>query len=169
MKQVTIHSDRYPGLSAPVPEAPGTGKPSSFTFAADIAYEVSDATADALAALLESFDPRIGKHYRLSIVDLNPAVEVAPATADAIAPSEPAEVAEPVELVLTDEDQELIDVEVAKLKGLTVAQSLPIVQNTATNEELPVALRRAYLKAVIAARTAKAIDAKASELLELLS
>jgi len=166
MKQVTIHSDRYPGLSAPVPEAPGTDKPSSFTFAADIAYEVSDATAAALAALLESFDPRIGKHYRLSIADLSPAVETAPATADAIAPSEPVET---VELVLTDEDQELIDVEVAKLKGLTVAQSLPIVQNTATNEELPVALRRAYLNAVIASRNAKAIDAKASELLELLS
>lgn len=163
MKQVTLYSDRYPGLAAHVPIAPGTGKPSSFNFAASVPYVVADETAAALAAWLASFDERVAKHYRLEVADLEPT----PEATEAPPPVEP-EVT-PVDLPLTDEDQELIEIEVAKLKGLTVAQALPLVQNTALNEELPVSLRRAYLKAVIATRNAKAIDAKASELLEQLS
>jgi hypothetical protein len=167
MKQLTLHSDRFPGLGAPVPQVPG-GKPGeggSFTFAVDVPYEVSDDTAAAIAALLESFEPRIQRHFRLSLVDLSTdAVAIA-------APVEPEAAPEPVAepFVLSDDDLELIQVEVEKLKGLTIAQSTPIIENTALNETLPVELRRAYLQAVIDADTSKGVEKKAQELLSILS
>lgn len=165
MKQITLHSDRYPGLATHVLKAPGTDKPGSVNFAVDIPYTVADETAAALVALLDSFEERVSRHYRLTIADLTPPSEVA---GDVTLDVTPVEI-NPTEVTLTEDDEALIEIEVAKLKGLTVAQAIPIVQNTATNEELPVALRRAYLNAVIATRNAKAIDAKASELLEQLA
>jgi hypothetical protein len=131
----------------------------------DVPYEVSDDTAAAIAALLESFEPRIQRHFRLSLVDLSTdAVAIA-------APVEPEAAPEPVAepFVLSADDLELIQVEVEKLKGLTIAQSTPVVENTALNETLPVELRRAYLQAVIDADTTKGVEKKAQELLSLLS
>jgi hypothetical protein len=142
------------------------GEKGSFTFAVDVPYEVSDDTAAAIAALLESFEPRIQRHFRLSLVDLSTdAVAIA-------APVEPEPVAEESSaepFVLSTDDLELIQVEVEKLKGLTIAQSTPIVENTALNETLPVELRRAYLQAVIDADTSKGVEKKAQELLSILS
>lgn len=170
MKQLTLHSDRFPGLGAPVPQVPG-GKPGekgSFTFAVDVPYEVSDDTAAAIAALLESFEPRIQRHFRLSLVDLSTDVPVVatPVVAEPEATTEESSV-DP--FVLSDDDLGLIQVEVEKLKGLTIAQSTPIIENTALNETLPVELRRAYLQAVIDADTTKGVEKKAQELLSLLS
>ena len=84
-----------------------------------------------------------------------------------VAPDAPPAKAEAV--VLSDGDDDLVAMEVAKLKGLTIAQATPIVENTAMNDELPIELRRAYLQAVIDAQTAKAIEKLAADLLETLA
>lgn len=167
MKQLTISSERYPGLGAPVPQVPGAapGTKGSFTFAVGVPYEVTDETAQAVKDLHDLMEIRVSRHFRLTIADLTPDVVAAGAIAvPDLAPTKPDE-----PLVLTDDDQDLIEVEVAKLKGLTVAAAIPIVENTAMNDELPVEVRRAYLQAVIETRNAKAIDKRAAELLELLA
>lgn len=176
MKRLTINSDRYPGLGLAVPQVPGApdGTRGGFTFSAGTPYEVTDKTAIAVETAISRFDERVRRHYRLVIVDLEIPEPVAGAVAaPAAAPSKSAPVvdsepdSEPFSL--TEEDQDLIAVEVGKLKGLTLDKSVPMVERTAMNDEMPVVLRRAYLQAVIDAKTAKTLNEKAAELLEVLA
>jgi len=165
MKQLTLNSERYPGLALPVPQVPGTppGTRGSFTFSVGIPHEVTDETATAIADLLAGLEPRVSRHYQLTVLDLSTDAAIA-------APSEVIPfVDEPAALVFSDDDNELIEFEVAKLKGLTIAQATPLIENTALNDELPVELRRAYLQAVIETKNVKALDKLATDLLETLA
>jgi hypothetical protein len=171
MKQLTISSKRYPGLGAPVPQVPGAppGTKGSFTFAVGVAYEVADETAIAVTDLLNRMEHRVRRHYQLTVHDLTPALVVADAIASPTAPPVKDADPEPTPLVLTDDDRALIGVEVGKLKGLTVTQATPLIENTALNEDLPIELRRAYLQAVIETKNAKALDKLAQDLLDTLA
>lgn len=164
MKRLTLQSERYPGLGLVVPQVPGAppGTKGGFTFTVGIPYDVTPETAGAVEKTIGQFEPRVKRHYKLSITDLE-----APPVAAVVAPDAPPAKAEAV--VLSDGDDDLVAMEVAKLKGLTIAQATPIVENTAMNDELPIELRRAYLQAVIEARTAKAIEKLAADLLETLA
>jgi hypothetical protein len=166
MKQLTLNSERYPGLGAPVPQVPGApdGTSGGFTFSVGVPYEVTDETAEAIKDLLARTEERVSRHYRLTIMAVPGAIT------DAIADPAAAAVADVDEpIALSEEDQDLIGVEVAKLKGLTAAETKPLVDNTAGNEELPVVLRRAYLQAVIESRPVKATSRLATEWLETLA
>lgn len=170
MKRLTINSTRYPGLSVPVPQVPGTptGTRGSFTFSVGVPYEVTDETAGAVASTVATFEERVKRHYRLTVVDLdNPEPVAGAVAAPAAAPSKAAPAPEPI--TLTEEDRDLIEIEVGKLRGLTLDKAIPIVERTAMNDDMPVVLRRAYLEAVIEAKTAKTLDKKAAELLEVLA
>jgi len=165
MKRLILNSERYPGLGLVVPQIPGApaGVGGGFTFTAGISYDVTPETAALVEQTIGQFEPRVKRHYSLAISD----IETAAAAVTAVVVPEVTPAAEPVDLSTDDDD--LVSVEVAKLKGLTIAQATPIVENTAMNDELPIELRRAYLQAVIETRTAKAIDKLATELLETLA
>lgn len=168
MKRLTLNSERYPGLGLAVPQVPGApdGTRGGFTFSAGTPYEVTNETAAAVETAVSRFDERVRRHYRLTVVDLDTSEPVAGAVvAPAAAPSKAA----PEPITMTDEDRDLIEVEVGKLRGLTLDKAIPMVERTAMNDEMPVVLRRAYLQAVIEARTAKTLNEKAAELLEVLA
>lgn len=168
MKRLTINSERYPGLGLAVPQVPGApdGTRGGFTFSAGTPYDVTNETAIAVETAISRFDERVKRHYRLTVVDLNNPEPVAGAVvAPATAPSKAA----PEPIALTEEDQELIGIEVGKLKGLTLDKAIPMVERTAMNDDMPVVVRRAYLQAVIDAKTAKTLNEKAAELLEVLA
>jgi len=170
MKRLTINSERYPGLGLAVPQVPGApdGTRGGFTFSAGTPYDVTNETAIAVETAISRFDERVKRHYRLTVVDLNNPEPVAGAVvAPAAAPSKAAPDPEPI--TLTDEDRELIGIEVGKLKGLTLDKAVPMVERTAMNDDMPVVVRRAYLQAVIDAKTAKTLNEKAAELLEVLA
>lgn len=170
MKRLTINSDRYPGLGLAVPQVPGApdGTRGGFTFSAGTPYEVTNETAIAVETAIARFDERVKRHYRLTVVDLNNPEPVAGAVvAPAAAPSKAAPEPEPI--ALTEEDQDLIEVEVSKLRGLNLDKAIPMVERTAMNDDMPVVVRRAYLQAVIDAKTAKTLENKAKELLEVLA
>lgn len=170
MKRLTINSARYPGLGLAVPQVPGApdGTRGGFTFSAGTPYEVTNETAAAVETAVSRFDERVRRHYRLTVVDLDTSEPVAGAvSAPAAAPSKAAPAPEPI--TLTEEDRDLIEIEVGKLRGLTLDKAIPIVERTAMNDDIPVVLRRAYLEAVIEAKTAKTLDKKAAELLEVLA
>jgi hypothetical protein len=176
MKRLTINSERYPGLGLAVPQVPGApdGTRGGFTFSAGTPYEVTNETAAAVETAISRFDERVKRHYRLTVVDLDASEPVAGAVvAPATAPSKAAPVVDsapdPESFTLTDEDRDLIAVEVGKLRGLTLDKAVPMVERTAMNDEMPVVLRRAYLQAVIDAKTAKTLNEKAAELLEVLA
>lgn len=171
MKQLTINSQRYPGLAAPVPQVPGAppGTSGGFTFAVGEPYEVADETAAAIQDLLARMEKRVSRHYQLTVYDLAPEAVPEDGIATPNAPPAKDAIADPEPLELTDDDKALIGVEVLKLKGLTVDKATPIIENTARNTDLPVEIRRAYLQAVIETKNAKALDKLAENLLQELA
>lgn len=172
MKQLTIHSKRYPGLGAPVPQVPGAppGTKGSFTFAVGEPYTVTDDTAAAIQDLINTrMEKRVSRHYQLTVYDIASEAVPEDAIATPTAPPVKDAIADPAPLVLSDDDQALIGVEVLKLKGLTVDKATPIIENTARNTDLPIEIRRAYLQAVIETKNAKALDKLAEDLLKELA
>ncbi len=68
---------------------------------------------------------------------------------------------------LSDDDRELVEIEVAKLHGKTVAEAEPFVIATGGNIELPRLLRIAYVDAIIASpEIAKGLKKTAEKLRE---
>lgn len=171
MKQLTIHSKRYPGLAAPVPQVPGAppGTSGGFTFAVGEPYAVADETATAVQDLLNRMETRVRRHFQITVSDLAlPEDALSPREGVAAPPVQDA-IADTTPLVLNDDDRALIGVEVLKLKGLTVEKASPIIENTARNTDLPIEIRQAYLQAVIESKNAKALDKLAQELLQELA
>lgn len=163
MPQVTLTSKVYPGFDF------GGYQVEPAYLAAGAAYEIDEANAQKLKDAmghLSRFNPNIAKNIKLQFSGLESAVAVAvakpaapvprvsEATLEAAAP--PVETISGEDLVdapieLTEEDRELIEIELDKLKGKTISDAEPILIATAGNPELPKELRKAYLETAIAA------------------
>lgn len=163
MPKVTVHSERFPGV-------PFAGVP---YFAVGHAYEVTDEQLSSIQQQLAGFDPGVKADIRLAVSGFSSAQ---PAVAIANPPSPPPSNEEELpstdpsteDLVeLTDEDIDLIGIEVGKLKGKTIAEAEPILIATAQNLDLPKLLRSTYLEEVIAdAELQKGLKEIAARLLE---
>lgn len=136
-------------------------------------YQVSQITLDFVRKTLGSYPERVMRYLTVQISEPAPSIAIAsppppPAHGEAIAPESTPE-PEPELIELTDEDRDLIEVEIAKIDKLTVSQAEPIMISTATAVHLPVAVRRAYLEAAIAHDgIQKSLKTTASKLLEQL-
>ena len=145
--KITFQSPKYPGIQL------GGGLP---YFAVGTPYEVAPDVRDKIVQRMATLDPYVAKHFSYSVVgDESPATAiavVAPAPPPAPTPEpepEPAEdLAAPLDL--TDDDRELVEFEVNKLLGKTIAEAEPVLIATGGNIELHRDLRRAYLDAVMA-------------------
>lgn len=159
MKLLTLSSKFYSSLSFPVPDVPGApeGTAGEYTFANGQRHEVTDRTALAVQGHYDAFPDRVKSRITLLIEGDEP--EAAPAAAvvaPAAAPSKRGKKAAPVPeeappppVVVTEEDKELIEAEIEKLMGKTIAQGEVLLVGVATNEDLPLPVRRAYLEAVV--------------------
>lgn len=153
MKQLIISSDFYTsGFDFPVPQMPGApaGTAGVFLFAFGKPYPVTDETAIAVQQAYQGYPARVQDRLTLSITPLpGEGVIEGAIAAPAAMPESVVAPATPEPLALTEEDHELIEIEVAKIDGLTIAKARPVVEATAMSDELPVELRRAYLQALI--------------------
>ncbi|HEY9752450.1 MAG TPA: hypothetical protein V6C46_05840 [Coleofasciculaceae cyanobacterium] len=144
--QITVQSTKYPGYQF------GAGMPH---LSVGIAQEITPeqkAQIDQEIAILQTAYPEIAAELRFVFSNLetqqpSPVAEGSPVTVEPVA--EPAPEPEP-EVVLTQEDQELIAIEVEKLDKKNVTEGEALLINTATNEGLSRAVRIAYLDAAIA-------------------
>jgi hypothetical protein len=72
--------------------------------------------------------------------------------------------------VLSDDDVDLVEVEVAKLRGLTISEAEPMIETLALNEVLPLALRVAYLTKVSETQAVQVtLRKKATELIDVIN
>lgn len=175
---VIIRSQKYPSIGLVVSDRPTIGGPGSWEFAMDVPYTVSPTVAEEIQQQIRSFRPAVRQALRVDVQAGDSAPKVAAGAVNAPAPPpeeqdstvvEPEAVVEPV--ALTDEDHDLVEVEVGKLLAkATIAEREPLLNATAGNEDLPVSLRVAYLNAVVAADgIQQKLIATANEWLELLS
>ncbi|MBT9316301.1 hypothetical protein [Leptothoe spongobia] len=169
MHQLTISSNKYPGIQMRVPDLPGfpgKSKPQEgvggvVTWHRDQTYLVTDATKEAIEREFDLFPGRVSRHYNLVWTALTPA----PAENKEAAPEPAAAKTPPAEL--SAEDKDLIDIEVGKLLGKTIAEATPVLTATATNVDIALNLRIAYLQAVIAHDDIqKGLQDEAEDLLE---
>ncbi len=147
MPLVTITSSRFPGAAFP-------GCP---WFASGQTYEISEEQAATIIAAYAGFDPMIKSDLRVEVAGAGAAIEADSAIALAVEkPATPVEIEDsPIEAVpdiaeLSDDDLDLIQIELGKLDGKTIAQAEPLIIKTGGNPELPRLLRVTYLKEVIA-------------------
>ena len=199
MKIVTFRSEKYPAINIPVPDIPGLppGSSGSMDFAMGIPYEVTIATAEAIQRHYSFFPERVKKALRLEWRDVAVVAATVPIAQSAVqtpvrAPSkaadrlstivdtnaevqpldaEPEEESPAAEIIeLSDDDRDLVSVEIAKLLNKTISDAQPLLEATALNTDLNVVLRREYLNQAIAhPELQKTLKAKAAELLDLLS
>lgn len=159
MKRITLASKRYPGIHiADAPQVPGapSNTPGDFLLAVDTAMEVTDETCAHVRALLDRTPERVSRHFSLSVVDLAPAAESAvpapkpqPAKSDPV-PEPEIESAE-VEVLteLSEDDLDLIQIELGKIANKTIAEAKPTVTKLAGNPDIPLLLRQEYLKEIL--------------------
>jgi hypothetical protein len=158
MKTVKINSGKYPGIGLIVSDRPKIGGKGSFEFATNTPYTVTEAVVGEIRQQIAGFREGVRKHLTVEVTEaaesetaLRAGAVDAPQRAEAPPPAEPTSPPEPVAGELSDEDQALVEVEVEKLLAKdTIAEREPLLVATAANEDLPKALRLAYLDAVIA-------------------
>jgi len=159
MPKVTITSKHYPGISLVVPELPGVEPPTSGShfFASGVAYDCTDATIAAIRKLFAGFEERVSSKYSIQVSGAEVSA-IAVAVSDPVpAPTKSAESAGSDETPtviedvaeLSDEDLDLIDVEISKIDGMSIKEAEPILIATGGNTELPRLLRKTYLEMVI--------------------
>lgn len=167
MPLVTLDSS-YPGVAfAEVPYLT-TG----------VSVEVTEEEKQKILAQFAGFQHSVQQNIRLSF---SGDVETASTPAIAVVPVVPLTSTPAVEVFdannlppavedlteLSDEDLELVEIEVAKLHGKTVAEAEPFVIATGGNIELPRLLRVAYVDAIIASpEIAKSLKKTAEKLRE---
>lgn len=148
---VTLHSNHFPGVCFVALDG------SALELRNGIATEINPSEKENLLLQLRGFSASTASRIKLSFSDPSPAA-LAPITASVAAeavtpPSElfdGAELSSEDELVLSEDDHLLVLIEVEKLHSKKIEEGEPIVIATGTNPDLPIALRRAYLTAVIA-------------------
>lgn len=157
--QLTINSSKYPGISLVVPEIPGVipPTPGSHYFASGVAYDCSEATVNEIRRLMAGFEPRVSQAFSIQVLGDRPVVAAAvadpplpPSKTDAEESADSAGLdagADDVE-ELTEEDIELIKIEIDKIDALTIAKAEPILVATGGNPEIPLKIRKAYLEEI---------------------
>jgi hypothetical protein len=151
MPKIQITSSKYPsiGLLCPqIPERPEMA--GTFQFQIGTTYAVTDETYSSLGAQVANMPPYIGDLRLVLVSEDSGTAEVvtapAPATVPEIADDPVVHVPDITEL--TDEDIDLVGIEVGKLLGLTVKQAEPILVATGGSPDLPRTLRVLYLEEV---------------------
>jgi hypothetical protein len=175
MPTLTLISPKFPGINLTVPQIPGTKPPvpGAYHFSVGIPIEVSDETAQAVKDYFDGFevsDPGFAAHWKIQV---NDSTAASTATKNAVdAPLPPPQIqpdgstestatknagdtpppppqALPIFEELTVEDQELILIEVSKLEDKTNAEAGAIIESTANNLDLDIALRVVYLQEIL--------------------
>lgn len=166
MPVIQLFSKKFPGISLICPQIPGTDPPQSGShyFTVGYSYEVTDETKAAIEKQFAGFPPAVSSEISIHVESGLTAATVAIAppppatqsnnTEDKTNPSEAGESQDDEPNVddvldLSEEDEELIEVEVSKLLGKTVAEAEPQLIQTGGNPELPKKLRTVYLDQVI--------------------
>jgi hypothetical protein len=163
MPTITLHSNFY----GTFPFAEGIP-----TLSMDTPYPITDEQKESILRQYATFPDRVKSRLRLQFSDgiVEPAIAAAvqtPLTPTAleIDLDEPPIVEDLTSL--SDEDLDLINVEVSKLIGKPVADTQPILVATGGDPEQPKLLRSTYLKEVIAhpeiKKTLKDVAAKMLE------
>jgi hypothetical protein len=139
MPRVLVTSTRFPGAAFP-------GCP---LFAVGVVYDITLEQAATIRSNYETFDPMIKADLKIEISG-DEVVPILPAIA---VPAVEPELAVPVEAVpdvveLSDDDLDLISIEISKLNGKTIKEAEPLIIQTGGNPELPRLLRVTYLEEV---------------------
>ena len=126
----------------------------SFVFAANKAKDVPDDVAAAVAAKWRTFSPVVKKNSSLSITDLSQPTVATRAVAPVLPQANPTPTEESSNneigtLELTDEYLDLIEIELNKLNGKTIAECKPLIANLAKNPDLHIDFRLAYLDRIV--------------------
>lgn len=162
MPSVTFTSEKFPGISLILPEVPGAKPPApgSYYFSVGNAYEVSAACVPAIEEQLAGAPENVRNYIKVSV---DSGVSVASTVAIA-APPPPPPAAPPVvdspgeetdeppvveDVELSDDDLDLVQVEIGKIVGKRIAEAEPVLIATGGNPELPKSLRQFYLQEVI--------------------
>lgn len=158
MPSVTFTSDKFPGISLILPEVPGVKPPApgSYYFSVGNAYEVSAACVPAIEEQLAGAPENVRNYIKVS-VDSGVSVAATVAIAD---PPPPAPVVEPIgeetieppvaeDVELSDDDLDLVQIEISKIVGKKIAEAEPVLIATGGAPELPKNLRQFYLQEVI--------------------
>lgn len=186
MPTVTLNSQKFPGLGFFCPQLPNEPERSgTHQFHVGRSYQVTDETLARIQKDLANFPYEVKNFVSLTVLpDVPVAVGVdaplpPPKSEDGQPPVPPTEQTnpDPAALVtnpgveqlteLTAEDQELIQVEVNKLLGRTIAEAVPMVTATGGNPDMPLLLRQAYLQEVMTnPELYKGVQKAAEELLK---
>ncbi|MDA0267541.1 MAG: hypothetical protein O3A14_11420 [Cyanobacteria bacterium] len=167
MQELKINSDKYPAIGLIISDRPTIGGPGSFEFTCGHPYAVSDAVVGEVRQQIAGFREGVRRHLTVEARAIAPAASpavgavAAPQRADEafteegeptpVASSEASTPVEPDVGSLSDDDRELIQIEVDKLLAKdTIAEREPLLVATAGNDDLPKVLRLAYLDALIA-------------------
>lgn len=165
MPKITVHSNKYPGVQfARMPlYAAGNSYEITDEQMADIQKQFAGFSDTVKRDLQVYFEGGTGLAQTIGVANPTPAPS---AQQDAPLPEEVPDISEDD---LTDEDLDLVSVEVNKLLGKTVLVASPLLITTATNAKLPKTLRKFYLQEVIDHNDIqKTLKDKAQEILEQL-
>ena len=194
MYKLTISSKKYPAIQVPVPDLPGkdgaaptlsnSEKPTMVTWYRGLTYQLTNRSRLAFEKAFSQFEERIKRHYTLQWTHVagTEALEAGSGKPSDVSQNQSGEgdtetPEKPVRLSLeeinakirhlSEDDLDLVSVEVSKLIGRTIAEATPIVTATAENPDLNIVLRAAYLQEVIDHEdTQKGLKEEAQELLE---
>ena len=141
---VTLQSDRLPGVQfAGVP-----------LLGAGIPVEITLEQKESILTQLSTFDPPLKNSITLNFGGESDGFVDVPAPTPAPTESPeggaPAVIPELEQLTeLSDDDSDLVDIEISKLLGKTIQEAEPVLIATGGNPDLPVLLRKTYLQRII--------------------
>lgn len=146
MPKITVTSDKYPGAAFALPNSP--------FFSVGVPYEITEEEKGEILKQYGNYDYSVRQAMTLQFTDSVVPPEVTLAIETPAIEVEVVDASTPVEdlVELSEEDKELIQMEVAKLYGKTSAEAEPFVITTGNNIDFPRILRVEYLKAVMADR-----------------
>lgn len=157
--QFTLKSNKFPGMTLFCPDEPDTLRPvpGSYMFHVDTPRTVTEATKGAIVSQTYNFPAEVRSHIDLIFTDsvdlpassapAKVAVESDDSPVDSSA-SSPSTLLPEEPIALTDEDIDLIQVEISKLEGKPAAEAEPLLIATGGSETLPRAIRVKYLEMV---------------------
>lgn len=182
MPDILFTSTKFPGIALFCPVKPDpTEKQGTFHFSCGIRYTVTEETLEAIrdqlaqapnpvseAISLQVYGSSTVKAAKKAVLEKVTVVDDEPSLAIDLEDEDdiPTEI-EPFEL--TEEDEELIEIEISKLKGKTVAKAEPLLSAIALNTDLHSELRKLYLERVLKSEDLqKSLKDTAKEALQLL-
>lgn len=156
MPVVTVVSSKFPGISLLCPQAPDTFEAirGSYYFYVGVPRRVTEETKEAIANQYQNFPLPVSGSLRIQYGNDDGEAIVTPPpllpaqTLDSLRP-DPVEV-EAELTTLTEEDVDLINVEVHKLLNKGVAEAETLLRKTTENPDLQLLLRQEYLRTAIA-------------------